>query len=94
MKLRACEQPNSGPGANWEPATPVNTLYTFLVSQSVGGMGMGIGRGSPFIFHLLLFFDLPKSGTASLVAGIVSATTCENTVRERSIVTPAIANEG
>jgi len=31
---------------------------------------------------------LPSKGTASLVAGIVSATTCEKTVRDRSIVTP------
>lgn len=33
-------------------------------------------------------FILPKSGIASLVVGIVSATTCEKTVNDRSIVTP------
>jgi hypothetical protein len=31
---------------------------------------------------------LPSKGTASLVAGIVSATIWEKTVRDRSIVTP------
>ena len=31
----------------------------------------------------------PSSGTASLVAGMASATTCENTVRESRIVTPS-----
>ena len=34
------------------------------------------------------FSGLPSKGTASLVAGIVSATIWEKTVRDRSIVTP------
>lgn len=66
-------------------------------SVAVAGMWLGNewdGEGTPLIVVLLLlFFDLPKSGTASLVAGMVSATTCENTVRDRRIVTPAMANE-
>lgn len=32
----------------------------------------------------------PNKGMASLVAGIVSARTCENTVRDSRIVTPEI----
>ena len=38
------------------------------------------------IFKVLKF--LPNKGIASLVAGIVSARTCENTVRDSRIVTP------
>lgn len=37
-------------------------------------------------------WNLPNKGIASLVAGIVSARTCENTVRESMIVTPEIGN--
>lgn len=40
-----------------------------------------------------LFFKLPNKGIASLVAGIVSARTCENTVSDSSIVTPEIGSE-
>ncbi len=32
--------------------------------------------------------NLPNSGTASLVAGIVSATILRNTVRDKRMVTP------
>ena len=35
-----------------------------------------------------LALKLPNKGIASLVAGIVSARTCENTVRDSRIVTP------
>lgn len=41
------------------------------------------------MFH----FQLPNKGIASLVAGIVSARTCENTVRDSRIVTPEIHNQ-
>ena len=40
--------------------------------------------GCPF----LDLIKLPNKGIASLVAGIVSARTCENTVRDSRIVTP------
>lgn len=36
----------------------------------------------------LYFFNLPNSGTASDVAGIVSATILRNTVSDSKIVTP------
>ena len=38
-------------------------------------------------------FKLPNKGIASLVAGIVSARTCENTVRDSRIVTPEIVGK-
>ena len=44
----------------------------------------------PFQF---VTFKLPNKGIASLVAGIVSARTCENTVRDSRIVTPEIVGK-
>ena len=41
-----------------------------------------------FLNDVQSMIGLPSKGTASLVAGIVSATICEKTVRDRSIVTP------
>lgn len=38
---------------------------------------------------MCVIIDLPKSGTASDVAGIVSATIFRNTVNDSKIVTPA-----
>ena len=54
--------------------------------------GEGWGWGKWEEGGVLFSLQLPKSGTASLVAGIVSATTCENTVRDRRIVTPVKSN--
>lgn len=42
----------------------------------------------PFLHFLLLLLYPPRSGTASDVAGIVSATIFKNTVNDRRIVTP------
>ena len=39
-------------------------------------------------FPTILGLILPNSGIASLVVGILSVTTCEKTVSDRSIVTP------
>jgi len=41
----------------------------------------------------LFALKLPSKGIASLVAGIVSANTCENTVRDSRIVTPEIGSK-
>lgn len=50
--------------------------------------GKALKANVPFAFRLNSFTVLPKSGTASDVAGIVSATIFKNTVNESNIVTP------
>ena len=45
-------------------------------------------RVSIFFWMPFRSLKLPNKGIASLVAGIVSARTCENTVRDSRIVTP------
>ena len=45
-----------------------------------------------FWFFCCCYVLLPSNGIASLVAGIVSATTCENTVNDRRIVTPEMTH--
>lgn len=46
-----------------------------------------------FSLILKVLINLPKSGTASDVAGIVSATIFKNTVNDSKIVTPGNINE-
>ena len=50
------------------------------------------GCSAWYFGFLLLCHVLPSNGIASLVAGIVSATTCENTVNDRRIVTPEMTH--
>ena len=45
-----------------------------------------------WFFVVVICLVLPSNGIASLVAGIVSATTCENTVNDRRIVTPEMTH--
>lgn len=58
----------------------MSTLMRLLGIHEIGNWG---GCPSSLI-------NLPNKGIASLVAGIVSARTCENTVSDSRIVTPEI----
>lgn len=56
---------------------------TFFAERNIVNIDENSGQ-------ILAFHKLPKSGTASDVAGIVSATIFKNTVNDSNIVTPAI----
>jgi len=79
------------------------TTWTLVVGSHRGVAGYQSGSGgsairrdlapfSPACAIVVIDCDVPISGTASLVGGIVSATSCRKTVSDSRIVTPAAAD--